>query len=388
MYEHLLNKTVVDIKPSGIRKFFDLANTKKGVISLGVGEPDFATPWDICEAAIYSIKSKKTHYTANAGLLSLREEICKYLKRRYDLKYDANKNVIVTVGGSEAIDIALRTIITPGDEVILLQPCYVAYEPSVILAGGVPKFIELKAENEFKLTKEELENAITPKTKAIMLNFPSNPTGGVMTKEDYEPLIPIIKEHNLIVLSDEIYAELSYETTHYSPANFEEIKDLVVLISGFSKAFAMTGWRLGYLCANETFVKHMLKIHQYVIMSAPTSAQFGAIEALKNGQKHVDEMVSQYKSRRNFIVAGFNRIGLETHLPQGAFYVFPCIKSTGLTSLEFCEKLLEEQNVACVPGSAFGEAGEGYIRVSYAYSIEEIKAAIGKIGKFMEQFKK
>lgn len=388
MYEHLLNKTVVDIKPSGIRKFFDLANTKKGVISLGVGEPDFATPWDICEAAIYSIKSKKTHYTANAGLLSLREEICKYLKRRYNLKYDANKNVIVTVGGSEAIDIALRTIITPGDEVILLQPCYVAYEPSVILAGGVPKFIELKAENEFKLTKEELENAITPKTKAIMLNFPSNPTGGVMTKEDYEPLIPIIKEHNLIVLSDEIYAELSYETTHYSPANFEEIKDLVVLISGFSKAFAMTGWRLGYLCANETFVKHMLKIHQYVIMSAPTSAQFGAIEALKNGQKHVDEMVSQYKSRRNFIVAGFNRIGLETHLPQGAFYVFPCIKSTGLTSLEFCEKLLEEQNVACVPGSAFGEAGEGYIRVSYAYSIEEIKAAIEKIGKFMEQFKK
>lgn len=387
MYEHLLNQQVVELKPSGIRKFFDLANTKKGVVSLGVGEPDFATPWNICEAAIYSIKSKKTHYTANAGLLSLREEICKYLKRQYDLKYDAKKNVIITVGGSEAIDISLRAVIEPGDEVILLQPCYVAYEPAVLLAGGVPKFIELKAENEFKLTKEELENAITPKTKAILLNFPSNPTGGVMTKEDYEPLIPLIKEHNIIVISDEIYAELSYDEKHCSPANFEEIKDLVIIISGFSKAFAMTGWRLGYLCANDTFVQHILKIHQYLIMCAPTAAQYGALEGLKNGQKYVDEMVSQYKLRRNFIVSGFNRIGLPTHMPHGAFYIFPCVKSTGLSSLEFCEKLLEEQNVACVPGSAFGEAGEGYIRVSYAYSIEEIKIAIDKIGKFMEQFK-
>lgn len=386
MYEELLNKQVRELKPSGIRKFFDLANTKEGVISLGVGEPDFATPWNICEAAIYSIKSKKTHYTANAGLLSLRKEICKYLKRRFALEYDPNKNVLVSVGGSEAIDLSLRAIIEKGDEVILLQPCYVAYEPAVILAGGTPKFIELKSENEFKLTKKELLAAITPKTKAIILNFPSNPTGGVMTKQDYEPLIPILKEHNIIVISDEIYAELSYEERHCSPANFDEIKDLVILISGFSKAFAMTGWRLGYLCANETFLREILKIHQYIIMCAPTAAQYGAIEGLKNSQKYVDEMVEQYKLRRNYIVSGFNRIGLPTHLPQGAFYIFPCIKKTGLTSLEFCEKLLEEENVACVPGSAFGEAGEGFIRVSYAYSIDEIKVAIEKIGHFMEQY--
>lgn len=386
MYEELLNKQVRELKPSGIRKFFDLANTKEGVISLGVGEPDFATPWNICEAAIYSIKSKKTHYTANAGLLSLRKEICKYLKRRFALEYDPNKNVLVSVGGSEAIDLSLRAIIEKGDEVILLQPCYVAYEPAVIMAGGTPKFIELKSENEFKLTKEELLAAITPKTKAIILNFPSNPTGGVMTKQDYEPLIPILKEHNIIVISDEIYAELSYEERHCSPANFDEIKDLVILISGFSKAFAMTGWRLGYLCANETFLREILKIHQYIIMCAPTAAQYGAIEGLKNSQKYVDEMVEQYKLRRNYIVSGFNRIGLPTHLPQGAFYIFPCIKKTGLTSLEFCEKLLEEENVACVPGSAFGEAGEGFIRVSYAYSIDEIKVAIEKIGHFMEQY--
>lgn len=386
MYEELLNKQVRELKPSGIRKFFDLANTKKGVISLGVGEPDFATPWNICEAAIYSIKSKKTHYTANAGLLELRKEISKYLKRRYELNYDPNKNVLVTVGGSEAIDLSLRAIIEKGDEVILLQPCYVAYEPAVILAGGIPKFIELKSENEFKLTKEELLAAISPKTKAIILNFPSNPTGGVMTRKDYEPLIPVLKEHNIIVISDEIYAELSYEEKHCSPANFEEIKDLVILISGFSKAFAMTGWRLGYLCTNETFLHEILKIHQYIIMCAPTAAQYGAIEGLKNSQKYVDEMIEQYKLRRNYIVNGFNRIGLPTHLPHGAFYIFPCIKKTGLTSLEFCEKLLEEQNVACVPGSAFGEAGEGFIRVSYAYSIEEIKVAIEKIGCFMEQY--
>ncbi len=387
MYEELLNKQVVDLKPSGIRKFFDLANTKKGVISLGVGEPDFATPWNICEAAIYSIKSKKTHYTANKGLPELRKEVSLYLKKQYDLDYSAEKNMIITVGGSEAIDLSLRAVLEKGDEVILLQPCYVAYEPAVLLAGGIPKFIELKSENEFKLTKEQLQAAITDKTKAIVLNFPSNPTGGVMTHEDYEPLIPIIKDHNLIVISDEIYAELCYDGKHCSPANFDEIKDLVILISGFSKAFAMTGWRLGYLCANETFIAHINKIHQYVIMSAPTAAQYGAIEGLRNGQKYVDEMVEQYKLRRNYIVSGFNRIGLKTHMPNGAFYIFPDIRKTGLTSVEFCERLLEEQNVACVPGSAFGNAGEGFIRVSYAYSIEEIKIAIEKIALFMEQFK-
>ena len=388
MYRDLLNKTVVEIKPSGIRRFFDLANTKKGVLSLGVGEPDFATPWNVCESAIYSIKAKHTHYTANAGLLSLRTELSHYLRKRYDLHYSPNKEMIITVGGSEAIDIALRAIVNPGDEVIILEPAYVAYEPAVRLAGGVPVFIELKAENQFKLTKEELLEKITDKTKAIIINFPSNPTGGIMNKEDYEPLIPIIKEHRLIVISDEIYAELNYSSKHCSPAVFPEIRDLVILISGFSKAFAMTGWRLGYLCANSIFVEQMLKIHQYIIMSAPTAAQYGAIEGLRNGQKYVDEMIVQYKQRRNLLVSRLNEIGLPTHTPEGAFYVFPCIKDTGLTSLEFCERLLEEQNVACVPGSAFGNAGEGYIRISYAYSIDEIKMALAKIEIFMEQFKK
>ena len=294
MYEELLNKQVRELKPSGIRKFFDLANTKKGVISLGVGEPDFATPWNICEAAIYSIKSKKTHYTANAGLLELRKEISKYLKRRYELNYDPNKNVLVTVGGSEAIDLSLRAIIEKGDEVILLQPCYVAYEPAVILAGGIPKFSERKSENEFKLTKEELLAAISPKTKAIILNFPSNPTGGVMTRKDYEPLIPVLKEHNIIVISDEIYAELSYEEKHCSPANFEEIKDLVILISGFSKAYAMTGWRLGYACGPKDIIKQMTKIHQFAIMCAPTNSQYAAVEALKKGDEEVEKMRQSY----------------------------------------------------------------------------------------------
>ena len=386
MYRDLLNKTVVEIKPSGIRKFFDLANTKKGVLSLGVGEPDFATPWNVCESAIHSIKSKHTHYTANAGLLGLRQELSSYLKKRYDLHYSPSSEMIITVGGSEAIDIALRAVVNPGEEVIILEPAYVAYEPAVRLAGGVPVFIELKAENQFKLTPEELLANITDKTKAIIMNFPSNPTGGVMEKEDYEKLVPIIKEHRLIVISDEIYAELNYEGQHVSPANFTEIRDLVVIISGFSKAFAMTGWRLGYLCANSIFVEQMMKIHQYVIMSAPTAAQYGAIEGLRNGQKYVDEMVLQYRQRRNFLVSRLNAIGLPTHLPKGAFYVFPCIKHTGLTSLEFCERLLEEQNVACVPGSAFGNAGEGYIRISYAYSIDEIKQALERMEEFMKQF--
>lgn len=388
MLQDKLNKTVQEIKPSGIRKFFDLANTREGVISLGVGEPDFATPWNICEAAIYSIKTKKTHYTGNAGILPLREEICKYIKRTINVSYSAEENCIVTVGGSEAIDISLRAILNPGDEVILLQPCYVAYEPAVVLAGGVPKYIELKAEDEFKLKPEQLKAAITDKTKAILINFPSNPTGGVMTKADYELIVPIIKEHELIVISDEIYAELSYDEKHCSPACFEEIKDQVMIISGFSKAFAMTGWRLGYVLAHEVFIKQMLKIHQYIIMCAPTAAQYGALEGLRNGQKYVDEMVEQYRQRRNFIVNGFNKAGLPTHMPHGAFYIFPCIKSTGLTSEEFCERLLDEQNVACVPGNAFGDAGEGYIRVSYAYSIDEIKKALERITEFMKQFNK
>lgn len=385
--EEFLSNHVKEIAPSGIRKFFDLASAMEGVISLGVGEPDFNTPWHISEAAIYSIESGKTHYTANQGLLELREEICKYQKRRFNLSYHPTDNVIVTVGGSEGIDIAMRSIVNPGDEVILLQPGYVAYTPSVQLCGGIPKYIELKSENHFKLTPEQLLNAITPKTKAILLNFPSNPTGGVMEYEDYEKLVPIIKEHELIVISDEIYAELTYDGTFCSLANFEEIKDQVIIISGFSKAYAMTGWRLGYTLANKTFTSAMNKIHQYIIMSAPTSAQYGAIEAMRHGQSHVDEMREAYQQRRNLIVRGFNRIGLPCHLPQGAFYIFPNITSTGLTSDEFCERLLNEQKVACVPGTAFGEAGEGFIRVSYAYSIDHIKEALDRIETFMKQFK-
>lgn len=384
-YEQFLSSYVQTIKPSGIRKFFDLATQMEGVISLGVGEPDFDTPWHICEAAVYSIERGQTHYTANQGFLALRNEICNYQKNRFQLDYDPEKNVIVTVGGSEAIDIAMRSILNPGDEVILLQPGYVAYTPSVQLCGAIPKFIDLCEENHFKLTAEQLESAISEKTKALLINFPSNPTGGVMTKEDYEAIIPIIKKHHLIVITDEIYAELSYEEKFCSIASFEEIKDQVIVISGFSKAFAMTGWRLGYTLANETFTKAMVKIHQYIIMSAPTAAQYGAIEALRHGLVHVDEMKESYQMRRNFIVKGFNRIGLQTHMPQGAFYVFPSIKNTGMSSDEFCEALLQDQKVACVPGTAFGDAGEGFIRVSYAYSIEHIKEAIERIDCFLKK---
>lgn len=387
MYEKFLSEKVQTIKPSGIRKFFDLASQIEGVISLGVGEPDFDTPWHIREAAIYSIEEGRTHYTANQGLLELREEIVAYAKRRFNLDYDANDNVIVTVGGSEAIDIAMRSLVDPGDEVILMEPCYVAYTPSVELCGAVPVHIQLEHKDEFKLTPEKLEAAITPKTKLMMLNFPCNPTGGVMTREDYEKLVPIIKKHELIVISDEIYAELTYDGEFCSLASFPEIKDQVIIVNGFSKAFAMTGWRLGYTLANKTFTDAMNKIHQYIIMSAPTAAQWGAIEALHNGDVHVAEMKDAYEARRNFITKGFNRIGLPTHLPHGAFYIFPDIRSTGLSSDEFCERLLEEEKVACVPGTAFGAAGEGFIRVSYAYSIEHIKEAIERIDHFLEQYR-
>ena len=387
MYEKFLSKHVQTIKPSGIRKYFDLASEMEGVISLGVGEPDFDTPWHIREAAIYSIESGKTHYTANQGLLELREEICLYQKRRFQLDYDPVDNVIVTVGGSEAIDIAMRAIVNPGDEVILMEPSYVAYTPSVELTGAVPVHIKLEHEDQFKLTPEKLKAAITPKTKAILMNFPSNPTGGVMTREDYAKLVPILKEHEIIVISDEIYAELTYDGTFCSPANFNEIKDQGIIISGFSKAYAMTGWRLGYVLANKTFTDAMNKIHQYIIMSAPTAAQYGAIDAMRNGDIHVAEMRESYMTRRNFITKGFNRIGLPTHLPHGAFYIFPDIRGTGLTSDEFCVQLLEDQRVACVPGTAFGDAGEGFIRVSYAYSIDHIREAIERIDHFMEKFR-
>ncbi len=381
--EHCLSKRVQAVKPSGIRKFFDLAAEKEGVISLGVGEPDFDTPWHIREAAIYSIEQGRTFYTANQGLLELRKEICRYLDRRFSLSYDPYNEVIVTVGGSEAIDITIRAIVDPGDEVIVLSPGYVAYEPSVTMAGAIPVVIELNEENQFKLKREQLKAAISEKTKALLINFPSNPTGGVMTKADYEEIVDVIQDSGIMVISDEIYAELTYGETHCSLANFPQIKDQVILISGFSKAFAMTGWRLGYVCAHPVFIKAMNKIHQYIIMSAPTAAQYGAIEGLRNGLDHVKEMRDSYQTRRNFIVNGFNQIGLKTHMPQGAFYIFPCIKNTGMSSEEFCAALLEDQLVACVPGTAFGQAGEGFIRVSYAYSIDEIKAALIKIKAFL-----
>lgn len=387
-YEDILSDRVKTIKPSGIRKFFDLASQMDDIISLGVGEPDFATPWAIREAAIYSIEKGKTFYTANQGLLELREEVCEYYKRRFHVSYDANDQCIITVGGSEGIDIAIRSILNPGEEMIVLDPGYVAYTPGVELAGGIPVHLELRDEDEFKLTPELLKSAITPKTKAILLNYPSNPTGGFMTKEDYEKIVPIIKESGIIVLSDEIYAELSYEEEFCSIGSFDEIKDQVIIVSGFSKAFAMTGWRLGYVLANKTFISAMKKIHQYIIMSAPTAAQYGAIEGLRHCQDEVDDMRDSYKARRNFLVKAFNDMGLYTFKPQGAFYVFPCIRSTGLTSDEFCEKLLEDQRVACVPGTAFGDAGEGFIRVSYAYSIEELKVAVEKIKKFVEKYQK
>ena len=386
-YENMLSDRVKLIKPSGIRKFFDLASQMEGVISLGVGEPDFTTPWAIREAAIYSLEKGRTFYTANRGLLELRKEICNYYKKRFQVSYHPEKECIVTVGGSEGIDIAIRSIINPGDEMIVLDPGYVAYAPGVELAGGVPVAINLRHEDQFKLTPDLLKAAITPKTKAILLNYPSNPTGGFMTKEDYEKIVPILKETGIIILSDEIYAEISYEEEFCSIASFDEIKDQVIIVSGFSKAHAMTGWRLGYILSNSVLSSAMCKIHQYVIMSAPSPAQYGAIEGLRHCQEEVMKMRDSYRTRRNFLVKTFNDMGLETFKPLGAFYVFPCIQSTGLSSDEFCEKLLEDQKVACVPGTAFGPAGEGFIRVSYAYSIEELKIATEKIKIFVDKIK-
>lgn len=386
-YNDYLSQHVKKIKPSGIRKFFDLASQMDDVISLGVGEPDFTTPWAIREAAIYSIEKGKTFYTANQGLLELREEICHYYQRRFHVDYDPCHQCIVTVGGSEGIDLALRALVNPGDEVIVLDPGYVAYTPGVELAGGIPVKVNLRQEDQFKLTPELLKGAISSKTKVLLMNYPSNPTGGFMTKDDYQKIVPIIKENNIIVLSDEIYAELSYEEEFCSIAQFEEIKDQVVIVSGFSKAFAMTGWRLGYTLANEVFTQAMNKIHQYVIMSAPSPAQYGAIEGLKSCDEEIIKMRDSYRVRRNFLVKTFNDMGLETFKPQGAFYVFPCIRSTGLSSDEFCEQLLKDQKVACVPGTAFGPAGEGFIRVSYAYSLDELKHATSRIKNFVMNLK-
>lgn len=386
-WEEKISDRAKVIKPSGIRKFFDLASQMEGVISLGVGEPDFTTPWSIREAAIYSIEKGRTFYTANRGLIELRKEICNYYERKYNVSYNPEKECIVTVGGSEGIDIAIRAILNPGDEMIVLDPGYVAYTPGVELSGGIPVPLTLRHEDEFKLTPELLKSAITPKTKAILLNFPCNPTGGFMTREDYAKIVPILKESGIIIITDEIYAELSYEEEFCSIASFDEVKDQCIVINGFSKAYAMTGWRLGYVLSNPVLSAAMTKIHQYIIMSAPTPAQYGALEGLRHCDDEVEKMRESYRARRNFLVKTFNDMGLETFKPQGAFYVFPCIKSTGLTSDEFCEKLLNDQKVACVPGTAFGKAGEGFIRVSYAYSLDELKLATEKIKIFLENLK-
>lgn len=380
-----LSQKIVEIQPSGIRKFFDIVSEMKDAISLGVGEPDFDTPWHIREEGIYSLERGKTFYTSNSGLKELREEICKYLDRRYRLEYDPITETIVTIGGSEAIDIALRAMLDPGDEVLIPQPCYVSYHPCVTLAGGVPVVIELQERDEFKLTREELLNAITDKTKILIMPFPNNPTGAIMDYEDLSKIVDIIIEKDLIVISDEIYSELNYKDDHISIASFPGMKERTIVINGFSKSYAMTGWRLGYAVGPKIIIEQMTKIHQFAIMCAPTTSQYAAVEALRNGDTDVDMMRKAYDMRRRFLVNAFRDMGLECFEPFGAFYVFPNIKSLGMTSDEFATKLLQEEKVAVVPGTAFGECGEGFIRVSYAYSIENLKIATGRIARFVEK---
>ena len=386
-YEKLLSETVVAIKPSGIRKFFDIANSMEGVISLGVGEPDFRTPWQIRSAGIRSLERGATRYTSNLGLEALRAEISRYVERKYGVSYRERDEILVTVGGSEAIDAAIRAVTNPGDEIIIPQPSYVCYEPMVRLAGGVPVIIDTKAENDFKLTPSELSAKITEKTKALILPYPCNPTGAIMEREDIEALYEVLKDTNVLVISDEIYAELTFGVKHTSAASVAGMRERTVLINGFSKSFAMTGWRLGYACAPAPIMKEMMKIHQYAIMCAPTTSQYAAIEALRSCDAEVERMREEYDDRRKIMVNGFNRIGLECREPKGAFYAFPSIKSTGLTSEEFCEKLLYSKHVAVVPGPAFGDSGEGFIRASYCYSTAHIKEALRRIGEFLDELR-
>lgn len=382
-----LSKKIVEIKPSGIRKFFDMVSEMPDAISLGVGEPDFDTPWRVREEGIYSLERGRTFYTSNAGLKELKVEIGKYLQRKIQVAYDPDNEIIVTVGGSEGIDIALRAMLDPGDEVLIPQPSYVSYLPCTILANGVPVVIPLKEENEFKLTAEELKAAITPKTKLLVLPFPNNPTGAIMTKEDLEPVAEVVKEHDLYVLSDEIYSELTYKDDHVSIASLPGMRDRTLVINGFSKGFAMTGWRLGYICGQQRITEQMLKIHQYAIMCAPTNSQYAAVEALRNCDGEVQQMRTAYNQRRRFLIHEFQKMGLPCFEPFGAFYIFPCIKGFGMTSEEFATRLLDEEKVAAVPGTAFGECGEGFLRVSYAYSLEDLKEAVGRLGRFVERLR-
>ena len=384
--DKLVNPTVDELPSSAIRKFFDVANLMDDAISLGVGEPDFVTPWPIREAGIYSLEKGQTYYTANSGLIELREEICTYMKRKYDISYDAKTQVLVTVGGSEAIDAMIRSVVRPGDEVLIPEPSFVCYKPLTIMAGGVPVIIETKEEDNFRLTPKQLKEKITDKTKLLILPYPNNPTGAIMTKTDLEAIAEVLKDTNILVLSDEIYAELCYSDEEHVPfSKIDGMYERTVVVNGFSKAFAMTGWRLGYAMGPERILKLMTKVHQYGIMSSPTTSQYAAIEALRNCDDDVLRMRDEYNHRRRVIVDRFRNMGLSCFEPYGAFYVFPCIKKTGMTSEEFCNRLLEEERVAVVPGTGFGECGEGFIRCSYAYSIEKIEEALSRIERFVQR---
>lgn len=382
-----LSKTITTIEPSGIRKFFDIVSEMDDAISLGVGEPDFDTPWHIRDEGIYSLEKGRTFYTSNAGLKELKIEISKYLDRRFGLSYDYNKEMLVTVGGSEAIDIAMRAMLDPQDEVLIPQPSYVSYVPCCVLANGSPVPIELKAENEFRLTAEELEAAITPKTKLLVMPFPNNPTGAVMEKKDLEAVAEVVKKHDLFVLSDEIYAELTYLDNHVSIASIPGMRERTIVINGFSKSHAMTGWRLGYACGPEVIIKQMLKIHQFAIMCAPTTSQYAAVEALRNGDEDVAMMREEYNGRRRYVLERFKEMGLSCFEPFGAFYAFPCIKDLGMTSDEFATKLLQTKKVAVVPGTAFGACGEGFLRISYAYSLDDLRIALDRVAEFVTEIR-
>lgn len=387
-YDQIISQRIQNIKPSGIRKFFDILEEMTDAISLGIGEPDFVTPWHIRDAGIYSLERGHTKYTSNAGMLELRREISNYLRRRFDLSYDYAKQILVTVGGSEAIDLALRCLLNPGDEVIVPVPSFVCYGPLTEMAGGVPVYVELKAEDQFRLTPEQLKAAITPKTKVLVLPFPSNPTGGIMSRPDLEAIAEVLRGTDIMVISDEIYAELTYGQRHVSMANLTDMYERTVVVNGFSKGHAMTGWRMGYVCAPQPVIAAMTKLHQFGIMSAPTTSQYAAIEAMRNGDKDIEHMREEYDSRRRYLVENLNRIGLTCFEPKGAFYVFPCIKSSGLTSEEFCERFLMEEKVAVIPGTAFGPGGEGFVRACYAASMKDIAEAVSRMDNFLQNLRR
>ena len=387
-YDQIISQKIQNIKPSGIRKFFDILEEMTDAISLGIGEPDFVTPWHIRDAGIYSLERGHTKYTSNAGMLELRREIANYLRRRFDLEYDYTNQILVTVGGSEAIDLALRVLVNPRDEVIIPVPSFVCYGPLTEMAGGVPVYVELTAENGFRLTPEQLKAAITPRTKALVLPFPSNPTGGIMERRDLEAIAQVLEDNDIMVISDEIYAELTYGQRHVSPANLTQLYDRTVVVNGFSKSHAMTGWRMGYVCAPQPVVAAMTKLHQFGIMSAPTTSQYAAIEAMRSGDEDIAHMREEYDSRRRYLVENLNRIGLDCFEPKGACSVFPCIRSSGLSSEEFCERFLREEKVAVIPGTAFGPGGEGYVRACYASSMRDLTESISRLDNFLQNLRR